>query len=447
MKVIEDLKKRIYKPEIAGVLVILLFRFVYYKNVIFAEMDGNSASYIEMDWADFQRGERMPLYPLIIRLNRLLLGEHYLTGVVWCQIIVSLIAVIFFYKAVKMATENRFVACIAMVFYGCYPGIMGFDTFILSESFALSLSVFLLYFAVCYIRDSTWKNGGRMLLLVFLAVCEKSALVIYVPAVFVLLILQNFLLREKRRIVWKLVIVNSLISVFLLIHAGQVYVHAGTFSIDKRGPRHMLAACLQSGIYKNYPDQDLVQKMEKIYTENNQEISWDVLEPIMKMFGSGSKEYNPRLIKFNSYCIRSDPGRFVRYMFGRFIQNAQTTFAVHSMANPKGIIEKVILLIQKSIFLLICIVHIYLIGLSSMLLLIRKWKKSGECPWYYLGTVGILSAIVISVFLGTYGNYFRTMVYVLPFAFFGLALIITDLSDTIQKYKMDAMAPHSGSAE
>lgn len=25
--------------------MILLFRFVYYKNVIFAEMDGNSASY------------------------------------------------------------------------------------------------------------------------------------------------------------------------------------------------------------------------------------------------------------------------------------------------------------------------------------------------------------------------------------------------------------------
>lgn len=432
-------KKVVYLPELISALLVLLFRFINYKNLEFAGIKSDSRSYIT-GWGGFREGNRMPLYPAIANLNKLLFNDAYLTGMVWCQIMVSLIAVVFFYKAVKIATRNRLIACIAAVFYGCYPGVMGFDTFILSESFALSLSVFLLYFTVRYIQNSTWKNGKWMFLLVFLALCVKSALFIYVPAVFVLLVLQFFLQKEKRGTIYRLMGINLLITMFLLVHAGQVYVYSGTFSIDHRGPRHTLAACLQSGVYKNYPNHELVREIEKIYMESDQKVGGKVLNAITGMFGNNMKEYNSRLTEFNSYCIRSDPGHFVSYLFSRFTDNTNIMFMMDKAdlaTADENMVDQFVFGIQNLAIPVLCIGHIYLIDLMALVLLIRKWMKNGECPWYYLGTVGILSAIVISVFLGTYCDYNRCMVYVLPFAFFGVALFLNDLTCAIQRYKME----------
>ncbi len=430
-------KKAIPLPELISMLLVLLFRFVNYKNVIFVQIKPDTQSYIT-GWGGFREGNRMPFYPMIVWINKFLFHDSYLTGVVWCQILVSLIAVIFFYKAVKLATENRLIACIAAVFYGCYPEVMGFDTFILSESFALSLSVFLLYFTVHYIRNSTGKNGVRLLLLVFLNVCEKSALLIYVPAVFVLFAIQFFLQKEKRRIVCRLMGINLLIVIVLFAYACQVYIYAGTFSIDNRGPQHTLAACLESGIYKNYPDQELVKEMERIYMENKQQVGGRVLKEISCMFGSNKREYNPQLAEFNSYCIKSDPICYVRYLLSRFTDNVNLRLKMdETVTSNENTIDHFVLQIQSLLIFVLRIGHIYLIDLAALFLLVKKWLKSGKCPWYYLGTVGILSAIVISVFLGTYGDYNRCMVYVLPFAFFGLTLLLNDMIGAIQGYKVE----------
>lgn len=422
-------------PEALSAFAVLFFRFVYYKNAVIAELADDSASYINLNWEGFQRGERMPLYPLLIRFHRLLWKNHYLEGVVCCQILVSLIAVVFLYKAVKLAVRNLLIACIAAVFWGCYPGVMGYDTVILSESLALSLSVFLLYFTVRYIRHSTGKNGGRMLFAAFLAVCQKSALFIYVPATFVLLAMQFFLQKEKRKTVCRLAGINLLIAALLFLHACQVNAHASTFGIDKRGPRHMLAACLESGLYKNYPDQKLVREIETIYTENDQKINWTVFEPIMQMFGGNSKEYNPGLRKFCLSCIRSDPGGYLRYLFSRFTDNIRVTFEIkHAKSDRGNAAEQFVLQMQNQIFFPVSIGQVYLIYFALLFLLIKKWLKSGQCPWYYLGAVGILSAIIISVFVGTYNVYERCMIYILPFTCFGMALLFRDLAGAVQKY-------------
>lgn len=429
------LKKETHLPELTAALLVLLIRFFYYKNSEFAELRPDSASYMK-GWGGFRAGNRMPLYPAIIHLNKFIFGDFYLTGVVVCQILVSLIAVVFFYKAVNLATQNRLIACIATTFYGCYPEAMGFDTVILSESFAISLSIFLLYFTVRYIRDSTEKNGWYMMMFVFMSVCEKPALVIYVAAVFALLILQFFLQREKRKIVCRLIGIDLFIAGLLLLYASQVYVNAGTFNIDKRGPKHVLASCLQSGVYKNYFDSELVMKIEEIYTRNSMEVGGAVLEEIAEMFGNNPKEYNPQLAKFNSYCIESDTKQYVRYMLGRFTRNINLNLKMDVSITAEGnTIDLFILQLQKLLIFVLCVGHVYLIDLAAAILLIVKWFKSKECPWYYLGTTGILSAIIISVFCGTYGDYNRCIVYVLPFACFGIALLCKDLFSMAKKYQ------------
>lgn len=407
---------------------VFLIRILFYLAINKPQIEADTKTYVELTWNTFLEGERMPLYPLFIQMNRLLFHDGYLMGVIGCQIFISLIAVWYLYRAVRMATENRKIACAIAFFYGGNPLILKYDVQILTESFALAISVFLLYYTVCYIRSHSFKSGMAMVFCVLLAVLLKSAMLVYVIAYLIFMTIQFFCLRDMRKTIWKLSAALLGVVFLLLIHAGQVWKNAGTFSIDKRGPLHMLVACLETDLYQNYPDQELVEKIEQIWIENDKSVQMaTTLNPIRYLFGNSVKERIVRMDEFSKYCIRSDPGIFIKYMFQRFI----TTVGVEYKLSQSDVDEgspalRKIYQIQKLLFPLMKIGHAYLICGAVLLLLMVKWKKDKECPWYYLGTAGMILVILVSVTVGTYSSYMRCTSYVLPFAFFGLALLLKD---------------------
>lgn len=407
---------------------VLLIRILFYLAINKPQIEADTKTYIELTWNTFLEGERMPLYPLLIQVNRLLLHDGYLMGVVGCQTIVSLIAVWYLYRAVRIATENRKIACVIAFFYGGNPLILQCDVQILTESLALSISVFLLYHTVCYIRSHSFRSGMAMVICILLAVLLKSAMFVYVIAYLIFMAIQFFCLKDMRKTIWKLSAALLGIVFLLLIHAGQVWINAGTFSIDKRGPTHILVACLETDLYQNYPDQELVEKIEKIWPENDTSVDVaTTLNPIRHLFGETVKERIVRINEFNRYCIRSDPSVFIKYMLRRFAatMGLEYKLTVSDVDEGSPALRK-IYQIQLILFPLLKIGHVYLICGAVLLLLIAKWKRDKECPWYYLGTAGMILVILVSVTVGTYSSYKRCSSYVLPFAFFGLALLLKD---------------------
>lgn len=414
---------------------VLLFRLLFYLLCNKPQIGGDTYTYVELTWKQFLSGERMPLYPLLIRVNHLFFQDGYLFGVVGCQVILSLISILFLYRALRMAIKNRGIACIVVFFYGGNPWIMNADLTILTESLAISISVFLLYHTVCYIQSPSLKRGMAMVFCVLLAAILKSALSVYVAAYLIFMGIQFFCEKDRRKITIKVSAALFGIALLLLCYAGQVWKNAGTFSLDKRGVRHMLITCLDTELYKNYPDQELVEKIDRIYLENNKSVDVKTtLIPIRQLFGENNREQNIRAREFCRYCIRTEPGVYVRYLIRRFVRATDLGYKLEqSELYKNSLLFRILYYILAIVFPIVKIGHLYLIGGATFLLLVIKWKKEKACPWYYLGTSGMIMVILVSVIVGTYCCYVRCSSYALPFAYSGLALLFQDLLKGLEK--------------
>ncbi len=433
-KNIQSKKRKWGRLEWLTACCVLLLRLLFYLLGNKPQIGEDTHTYVELTWQGFLRGERMPLYPLLIWANRLLFRDGYLLGVVGCQIILSLISILFLYRAVRMATENRGIACIIAFFYGGNPWIMNADLTILTESLAISISVFLLYHTVCYLQSPSLRRGMAMVFFVLSAALLKSALSVYVAAYLIFMGIQFFCEKDRRKITIKVSAALFGIALLLLCHAGQVWKNAGTFSLDKVGVRLMLVTCLETDLYKNYPDQELVEKIDRIFLENDKAVNWAATDPITQLFGEEYREQNIRIREFSRYCIRTKPVVYVRYLIGRFVRVANDEYKIkQSELDESPFLFRVLYDTSGVLFPIVKIGHFYLIGGATFLLLVIKWKKEKACPWYYLGTSGMLMVILVSVIVEVYSGYVRCLSYALPFAYSGLALLLRDLLKGLEK--------------
>lgn len=136
----------------------------------------------------------------------MLLGERFYYGVCFVQVAVSLISVYYLYKAVLLALRatcefsektNVRVAQIVCIFYGFNPNTFLWDFNILTESFALSASVFFVYAAIKYLTTMETKDGIFMILLSWVNTMIRPGGIGFSLAVLLLAVLL-FILERKR---------------------------------------------------------------------------------------------------------------------------------------------------------------------------------------------------------------------------------------------------------
>ncbi len=89
---------------------------------------------------------RTPTYPLIIGICNVIFGENiYKDVVIILQYISYLISIAFFYKLVLEFIKKPNLCFWLTLFYAIFSAISGWNNCILTESFAIAGSVFLLY--------------------------------------------------------------------------------------------------------------------------------------------------------------------------------------------------------------------------------------------------------------------------------------------------------------
>ncbi len=414
-----------YLPESISACLILIFRFIYYKNVQIAKIYPDSSSYINFNWF----GARTPVYPLFLSISHFIGGKEsqLIVGVLF-QMAISLAAVFFLYKAIKTATDNRWISCVIVTLWGGCAGVMCWDVLILTESLAISISIFFLYFAVLYLKFGRIKYGICLIGTAFLATWVKPGLVIYTAAVLFLLLLRFFLLKSDRNETEKLLGITGICIGIYLLYAYGVYLTAGVFNLSDQGPRHMLVSCLVTDLYKNYPDKQLVEMIEQIYIDHNYSIGYETTTPIMQLFGNSWRDINMRVNEFNSYCLKTDVSAYVSYLWKTAIGNLPVSYGgSYGTTVYENEVYHILMNLQTSVFPEIKIGQAYIIDIVSIFFLIKKWIKNKTCPWYYLGVAGLISSIYISVYIGTYNEWSRTTSYVLPFVYFGIALFLDEV--------------------
>jgi len=102
---------------------------------------------------------RTPVYPLFLIAIRNLIPEvFFLKTVIAIQLIVFLFSIYAFYYISRFLISNSKIAFIVTILYACLPSFSSLSLFILTESFAVSGTIFYLYCIIKSYHSTSLKN-------------------------------------------------------------------------------------------------------------------------------------------------------------------------------------------------------------------------------------------------------------------------------------------------
>lgn len=405
--------------------LIVLFRLSYYLNAEFGQIYWDTGAFVDYQ---ITAGLKTPGYPLLIDIFQLLLGERYAIGVIFVQIIVSCISVYYVYKCFCYVTKNERLSLFGTLLYGCSSGIYCWDMILLSESLSISLTVFFLYYALSWIQSFQKKDAILLFLTCFLSFLIKNALFVYGIACLILIGFIFLFKKEERKHLPFPSMLFGILMLFFLGYATFTYVTTGVFHVSCLQARHDLAISLQSNLYKNYPDKELVAKIEKIYVGNNYSIEYDTTDEVLALFGDTFIEQNKNALAFNKVCLSSDRITYLKNRIYTAYGVMNNTFNEgYGHYVDRSLVLKGICFLGSILFNFLKIGHIYVCLLLGAIVFCKEWMQRKQIPLDMLGLVGGILTIVVSVFVGTYGEFSRTLIYVLPFVYLLGAKVIKSI--------------------
>lgn len=417
-----------------AILTILFFRFVFYKNTEIATIYPDSNGYINFSLRDFfttgYTNGRTPIYPIIISFFRLFSKDNFLIGVVLFQIAVSLVSVLFLYKILVRLTSYQSLSLIITTIYGASPTLMSFDVCILTESLAISGSVFFLYGITSYIKTPSLKAGISSIIFSFILTMHKPTFVLFNYALLIFWLLR-ISIREECSILKCLLAASVFAIIMLQFYSYLVFRLYGTFSISQQAPRHLLAVCLGSRVYTTYPDNNLVKQITEIFTDNHYSISYKVTTPVMSIIAGETQnpsDINIAVQEFVKQCILSNPIGYMKYIIYTIADNITVPFTGYDIPAYENNFFHMLCSIQNLLFVYFKIGHLYIISFLDLLATVFLWKKKSEFNWIYFGLGSFLFMEIIFVFLGTYAEFGRSLIHMLPFGVVSLVMLINDLS-------------------
>lgn len=423
--------------------VIVFFQLSYYLGCDYIGVEhADTISYVYHSFAVADLGARPPLYPLIIAACRAMVGENrFFFAVCMIQILAQILSVVVFYMACRLAVNSENVASVVTMFYGCNPAPLYWSTAIMSESLAISITVFFLYFIVSYIVKNDVKKGVMAAITALIAMMIKPTLVIYLGVCIAMIFLQFILCKNMREHIFKVAISVGICMIVVLGYAGIIYKNNGMFNVSDLGPRHALAISLATETYKNYPDAELVNQIDKIYNEYGRDFGEHAATTkMMELLGNDKISRNRGTSEFVKVCNSYDS--MARYEFViesviNSIKNESYTLGWLYHKQP-NVLVNIIAAIQKYIFGIIenHLFWLFVIPVCTLISTIMQWIKKKECPWIHLGITGTLLIIIIANYMGSYDSFYRLTVYALPVMYFGVGLIISEVKAIISDRKI-----------
>lgn len=143
---------------------------------------------------------RMPVYPCLIGLMKMLLGTHFGVGVVLVQYGVFLLSLKYFYRFASHVLCSRKMVFAASLLY-IFP-FMLWHSVLQTESLTMSLSVFILWSAVRLRERFSAKIFAVYVLSTALTVFMRPASVCILPAMFVWWVYVGVFERRRKAALW-----------------------------------------------------------------------------------------------------------------------------------------------------------------------------------------------------------------------------------------------------
>ena len=269
------IKSFIKKPEVIILSFIMIFRLIYFLCLDY-KFTPDSYEYIARNGFSWMQGSvdryRLPVYPMIINICEYISNEHFAFLVSVIQLIASLLSVIVLYLTVKRITNKKWICLFITFLYGTLNATTGWDKTLLTESLSLSLTVFIIFGIVSFIKDQNYKYVVFTTICILMGCFLRAIFVIYSGFFFGFLVLitvlpagktdSNTRLKQRR--------FDAICSVIAVIPIVLVFVYAfmfnqyGAFTISDSALGQQLYVVIADDYYKDSADVELREIADSI---------------------------------------------------------------------------------------------------------------------------------------------------------------------------------------
>ena len=371
MKVSKDLKT-IYLLAIASSLILILGWGVL--------KTPDSPTYVEA-WDHISNGEidilRTPIYPIFLGLMKLAFGTYFLTAAICVQHIVFLISIRFFYIITQELCSSFNISFWITLFYSIFPCITTWNNYILTESFAFSGTIFLIYLII-KMTHQEHKIYCTIIIAILLSMLMllRPALVYMLPVFF---IGWSYFFVKKQKMIATLGIIGTLFATVSLFSYMKVFENKyGILSSSCVGTFNQMVIAYQYNLIN--PDVIENGQLKEDIENKSREVS------IMTLIKSyGLKDVHNVIM--DSY--KSHPNKVIKSCFGRLYRSKSKSLFL-TLAPGFATVFDMIGFNLNTLYLFIIIYTIILLRWIYM-------KRS--LPWttsfiYMLGVSNIIVAII-----------------------------------------------------
>lgn len=402
-------------------IAILITRYLYFKTNQIAYLYPDSIGYINFDFnkilhLNFSEG-RVPVYPIFIRLCKFYFGNaSYLIYVCYFQMVISFVATIYFYKSLKLITNQKWLLNIFTFLFGSSNTFCGFDYVILTESLALSGVIFYVYFLLIYLKKNNIKYAIRAVLLTLLLSFLRPSFLLFLAITFVFLIVRLLITKDSE--ITKALKINLFSWIVILIYSFLFFNSTGIFTISDPMPRQLLIVCMNREYFIDGDDKEYVEFVKSGLEENPSDV-WPTVMKAVPKFGL------KRTQNYAKNCIKKNLSKYIKDEVKESAVNANYDFFSYNIAE-ENLNPNISTLRNLAIGFFDILKPIHALALATYFLIITIKGLVYEKKMYWLscGFSSFIILIFISSMIATCSEYIRTMIHMYPFIYFGFVYFI-----------------------
>lgn len=496
----QKVKQLIKRPEFIVISLIIILRVLYYICLDYT-LTPDSYEYIARDGFAWLHGAvdryRLPVYPMIIDVCKYVSESHYTLLLCLFQFIVSLFSVIVLYWTIRKITEKKWICLFVTFIYGTLLAVAGWDKTLLTESLSLSLTVFVLFGIVSFIKEHRYSHVIITTICLLIGCFLRAVFVIYLGLFFGFLILTVIFPSvgtkdpsRKRNV--KCALITSIPIVLVLLYAFAFHNQFGGFTLSDSALGQQLYVVLQNDYYKESSDTELTEIADSILNNT----AGSTLEKKLNKFIDSyySNPDDPEILELKEYMLTLCDNRLSEeieanleeliyeeyqnhykcsfansiylarlYIMENYDRSRVEQFVDESKSNhlkqnliriPLNVLDSyscylttkssprslsiLSALFNNSLFFInITVVHSLIVSVVELLAFVVIRIKKKKTEWIRLGLGAlILSTILLSIF-GTNGDFARTAITCLPCMFAAVALHIDWFSARIIQRRAD----------
>ncbi len=295
--------------DIAVLAVLFLFRLAYFQLCLQSCYTVDTHEYLTVDGFQWLHGTldsfRLPFYPFLIDLCDVLFGGYQMTMLFLIQLGASLLSVLGVYFIMRKLSGRPLIYLTTTVLYGISATVLDWDKTVLTESLSLSLTVFVIFGLVYYIKENKLRFLAVAVAAAGIGAFTRAVFAIYAGLIFGFLILKLIFpgkgsqqQRKDSRIRDAKGLAMAMVPVVLLLGYGVAFQNQyGSFTLSNSSLGQQLAIVLQEGYYEDASDEELkAVAAEFLSARQPQEYQKYVDEMISEVYGDRLTEEEAKTV-------------------------------------------------------------------------------------------------------------------------------------------------------